>query len=292
MTSWRPTVSVIVPAYNAEGTIDDCLRSLRDQSYPAEKLEVRVVDNGSTDGTAEVLARHAGRVVLLHERRRGPAAARNAGLRGARGEVIAFTDADCVTDPGWLGHLVAPLRDSRVGIAGGTILARRPANEVERFGEEIHDHRQAIEVFDPPYAITMNWASRREVLETAGGFDEHFRRCEDVDLSYRLIQAGYTLAFAPEAVVYHHNERHLRGLFEEGFLHGFYGVQSRKRHDAFLRDLGHGAVNRQAYAQIGARLVDWALRRDPARASCEAVFNSGKKAGKLAGSVRFRHVDL
>ena len=103
-----------------------------------------------------------------------------------------------------------------MGIAGGTIRAVPPAGDVERFGEVIHDHRRAIEVFEPPYAITMNWASRRSVLEELGGFDERFRRCEDVDLSYRMIQAGYRLAFAPAAVIYHHNEENLAGLFREG----------------------------------------------------------------------------
>jgi glycosyltransferase involved in cell wall biosynthesis len=288
----QPTVSVIVPVYNAERTIDDCIRSLLELRYPADRLELRVVDNGSRDGTAAALRRYADRAVLLHERRRGPAAARNAGLKGAKGEVVAFTDADCVVDPHWLARLVEPLEDRRVGIAGGTILARPPANEVERFGEGIHDHRKAIELYRPAYAITMSWASRREVLLELGGFDERFRRCEDVDLSYRVTQAGYALAFAPEAVVYHRNETSLPGLFQEGFAHGFHGVRARKRHEAFLRQFGYSRINRRAYAEIGNRVLDWARGRDRARAGCDAAFNSGKKAGKLLGSARFGHIDL
>ena len=112
---------------------------------------------------------------------------------------------------------------------GGTILAADPTNAIERYEERIHDHRQAIEVFKPPYAITMNWASRRAVLEELGGFDERFLRGQDVDLSYRILQSGRTLAFAPDAIVRHHNERTLGGLAREGFTHGFHGVQADKR---------------------------------------------------------------
>jgi cellulose synthase/poly-beta-1,6-N-acetylglucosamine synthase-like glycosyltransferase len=290
--SYEPSVSVIVPAYNAEGTIEECVRSLLELRYPRHRLELRIVDNGSRDRTAKALSRYEDRVVVLCEQQRGAAAARNAGLAGAEGEVVAFTDADCVVHPDWLRHLVVPLQDPGVGIAGGTILARQPANDVQRFGEAIHDHRKSIEVFRPPYAITMSWASRREVLRELGGFDERFRRCQDVDLSYRVTQSGYRLAFVLEAVTHHRNEDSLTGLFREGFVHGFYSVQARKWHAGFLREFGYGRVDRRAYANIASRLLDWARGRDPGRASCDAVFNSGKKAGKLLGSFRFGRLDL
>jgi glycosyltransferase involved in cell wall biosynthesis len=283
---------VVVPVYNGADTIGACLDSLLGLSYPRDRLELLVVDNRSRDGTANVLRRYGDRIARLEESTRGPAAARNAGLRAARGDVVAFTDADCTVDPDWLGSIVAPLEDAGVGIAGGTIRASPPAGNVERFGEVIHDHRQAIEVFEPPYAITMNWASRRSVLQELGGFDERFRRGEDVDLSYRMVQAGYTLAFAPDAVVYHHNEENLAGLFREGFAHGLHGVHVLKRHDEFVRAFGHTRVDRAGYVAIGASVLDWARGKDRARASCEAAFNSGKKAGKLLGSMRFGHLDV
>ncbi len=292
MSAQPPTVSVVVPAYNAAATIDDCVRSLFELRYPEGRLELLVIDNGSTDGTLETLRGWNGRIGIGHERRRGPGAARNAGLRAARSELVAFTDADCVVDPGWLEHLVPVLEDPSVGIAGGTIRARPPANEIERFGEAVHDHRQAIEVYRPPYAITMSWVSRREVLCAVGGFDERFRRAEDVDLSYRVSQAGYCIAFVPGAIVYHRNEATLAGLFAEGFAHGFHGVRATRRHQGMLSGLGHPRVNRAAYREIGSGLARWARGTDEARGRCETVFNAGKKTGKLAGSVRFGHLDL
>lgn len=282
----------MVPVLDGERTIGDCIDSLLCLRYPAERVELLVVDNGSRDATAAVLARYGERIVRLEETTRGPGAARNAGVRSAGGEVVAFTDADCRVDPDWLGAIVAPLEDPRVGIAGGTIRALPQAGEIERFGEVIHDHRKAIEVFKPPYAISMNWASRRAVLEELGGFDERFRHHEDVDLSYRMAQASYTLAFAPAAVVFHRNEDHLAGLFREGFAHGFHSVVANKQHGEYVRTFGHSRLDWRAYSAIGARMLDWARGRDRARSRCDAVFNSGKKAGKLLGSMRFGHLDL
>jgi GT2 family glycosyltransferase len=292
VSRYEPTASVIVPAYNAEATIQACVESLLELRYPRDRLELQIVDNCSRDGTVDALRGFGGRIAVLSERRRGAGAARNAGLATARGEVVAFTDADCVVDPDWLRQIVAPLDDRGVGVAGGTIRARGPANEVERYGEEIHDHRRAIEDLRPPYAVTMNWASRRELLRELGGFDERFRRGQDVELAYRAIEAGYELAFVADAVVYHRNEQTLTGLFSEGFTHGFHGVHVRKRHRDFLRGYGHGRGGRPHFADIGARFLDWVRGNDPGRARCEAFFSSGKKAGRLLGSIRFGRLDL
>jgi glycosyltransferase involved in cell wall biosynthesis len=284
------SVSVVVAVRNARSTIAACVDSLL--ALDPAAIELLVVDNGSTDGTLGVLEAYAGRITVLHERRRGAGAARNAGIAAARGQVVAFTDADCVAEPAWLGNLVGALADPGVGAVGGTILAANPANPVERYGEGIHDHRMAIEVFTPPYAITMNWASRRAVLQELGGFDERFLRCQDVDLSYRIVQSGRTLAYAPGAVVRHHNEQTLAGLAHEGFTHGFHGVQASKRHDAFLRALGHRRVDRRGYAALGRRASDWVRGRDRTAAQLDLAFNGAKKAGKLLGSLRYGHLDL
>ena len=274
-------VSVVVPVLNGAATIDQCLRSIVGLDFPAAQLEVIVVDNGSTDSTRELLERYRDRIRILSATTRGPAAARNAGVRAARGRLIAFTDADCVVDPSWLRHLLPPLENHAVGIVGGTILATRPCNRIELFGEKIHDHRLAIEELVPPYAITMNWASRRTVLMETGLFDEALLRGEDGDLAYRVQQAGYRLVLCPKALVFHKNESTLAGLFREGMDHGMAGtlIRAKAIHRALLPDRWIYAVRRMAGAV--RRLVLGGSREARFDALCTLVFDLGKATGRL-----------
>ena len=285
-------VSVIVPVYNAEATLRACLESLLDLDYPEESRELIFVDNASTDNTPEILKRFGRQIRVVFEPKRGPAAARNRGLRQASHEVVAMTDADCIVQHDGLRHLVEPLSDSTVGLVGGTILSKRPCNTIELFGETIHDHRMAIEVWTPPYVITMNWASRKSALQSVDCFDDSFLRGEDCDLSYRLVSDGWRFAFAPRAVVRHQNEITFSGLFHEGYLHGFYSVPLIKKHRILLRQLGHKRIQRSAYAALLASVRASVCGPNKAEARCDLVFNSGKRLGKLWGSVRFAYVDL
>jgi glycosyltransferase involved in cell wall biosynthesis len=278
--------------YNGAATIGDCVRSLLALRYPAERLELRVVDDGSRDRTGAVLDRYRDRVVVMHAPHRGRSAARNAGWRATSAEVVAYTDADCVVDPEWVMELVAAVADEHIGAAGGTITALPPASPLERFGDLLHDQRRSIEVFQPPYVISMNWASRREVLMQFGGFEERFHRAEDVDLTFRMLQAGYGVAFAPGALIHHRNKSSIAGLFSEGYADGFHGVRMRKRHHAYLSGLGHPRIQARTYAELATAMAHWARRNGDSMRRYEAVFNAGKKVGKAVGSARFGHLDL
>ncbi len=287
-----PKVSVVVPVYNGQATFEACIESLLAVDYPEDQRELIFVDNASTDKTAKLLKSYGKRIRAIFEAKRGPAAARNRGLRTACNEIVAMTDADCVVDPEWLPKLIEPLRDPSVGMVGGTILSKQPCNSIEQFGERIHDHHMAIEVWTPPYVITMNWASKKSVLRQVDFFDENFLRCEDVDFAYRAFQGGVKFAFASEAVVYHRNEDSLVALFQEGYLHGFYSVQAIKKHRLLLRQHGHRQIQWSAYADLLRSLKENLSGPNPPEARCEVVFNSGKKLGKLFGSLRFGHLDL
>lgn len=288
----RPSVSVVVPVFNTEATLGACLESLLAQDYPSEHRQLIAVDNGSNDGSAAVLRRFGRNLTLLTETQRGPAAARNRGIGAAEGGIIAFIDADCAADRHWLRQLVSALQTGEAEAVGGRILSTEPTNEVARFGERIHDHERAILEFAPPYLIGMNWAVRAETLRAVNGFDTRFRRGEDVDLAWRLLQSGCRFAYAPEAVVYHRNESTLRGLFAEGWLHGLYGVFISSVHAKLLARYGYRRNRLGPARRCTAALCDWWWGRDLPDAKYRTVFEAGKSLGRLCGCVRFRNLDL
>jgi glycosyltransferase involved in cell wall biosynthesis len=285
MGEYRPNASVVVPVYNAEKTLDTCIRSLLNLEYPAE-CELVVVNNGSTDGSARILKSFGDKIRILQESRRGAAAARNCGIRAARFPVVAFTDSDCSVDPHWLSHLVAPLADPNVGVSGGTIRSPRPCNPVEAYGDNVHDNSKAISFYRPPYVDTANWASRKTVLEELHGFDENFLRCQDVELSCRILQAGFRLAHAPEAVVYHRNESTYWGLCREGFTHGLHGIAVIERHRAFYRSFDYRPTRLKHYRFLLTDARDCIAGANRQSAACDMVFNASKRLGRLAGSIR------
>ena len=125
MSDW-PFVSVVVPVFNGVRTIEELLTSLLALDYPVDRYEIIIVDNGSTDDTRQIVERYP--VTLLEEREiRGAAAARNKGIMHARGDIIAFTDADCVADRNWLKMLVTAHQDPTIGAFAGEVKGQEPA---------------------------------------------------------------------------------------------------------------------------------------------------------------------
>lgn len=200
------SVSVVIPVWNGEATIGDLLGALRTQRDLPEATEVIVVDNGSADATRDIV-RESG-VRLLEEPVRGPAAARNCGLRHARGEVVAHLDADTLPTRRWLAELVAPFTDPAVRLVAGRTLAYRPRTGAERYvvASGLMDAERALRREPFPFAPSLNMAVRRDAALAIGGWAEDLPTGEDVDFSHRLTRAfGGEIAFAPAAVAFHRN---------------------------------------------------------------------------------------
>lgn len=211
--AWPP-VSVVVCVYNGEETLDDCLAGLSRLEYP--DYEVIVIDDGSTDATAEIAGRHPCR--LIRTENRGLSCARNTGIEAAGGEVVAYIDADARPDPHWLHYLVGALRDERyVGVGGPNLpcdgdglVAECVANAP---GGPIHVLLSDSEAEHIP---GCNMAFRKEALEAVRGFDPRFRVAgDDVDLCWRLHERGWKLGFSPSAVVWHHQRRTVKAYWRQ-----------------------------------------------------------------------------
>ena len=210
-------VSVVVPVYDDVAGLTKCLQALEDQTYPAERYEVIVVDNGSTHPVAPVLAAYV-RAVGECETQPGSYAARNRGIAVARGEIFAFTDADCVPAPSWIAEGVAALEaDPGCGLAAGDIeVVPRDAGAptaVELY-ELTYGFRQAFYVTEG-FGATANLFTRREVFEAVGPFDARLKSCGDREWGMRVRDAGYHLAYAGGARVLHPARRSWSELIQK-----------------------------------------------------------------------------
>jgi cellulose synthase/poly-beta-1,6-N-acetylglucosamine synthase-like glycosyltransferase len=217
-----PSVSVIVPVRDGESTIADCLDAILTTDYPPDRREVLVVDNGSGDGTADLIRSRP--VRYLHEPRRGVSNARNRGIAESRGEILAFVDADCLVEPQWLAELVRPLEDPEVGAVAGDLQHVAPTTPAERQAARLLGNWQRFAFSsNPAYPITANAAYRRDVIERIGGFDPHMTRAQDVELGLRFQErSGRRLAYAERATARHRNRTTQVGFFRQqlGWAYG------------------------------------------------------------------------
>jgi GT2 family glycosyltransferase len=217
----------VVPVYNRAAALSACLDSLFRQSYPHDRYEVIVVDDGSSDRTAEVAqaagSQWDGTLRVLRKANGGPASARNAGIRAAHGDVIAFTDSDCIADANWLSGLIAALTAYQVDGVGGPLRNVAPPGWVSDYLQANVFFRHRVRAGRVDYLVTANVAFRRDALLAVGGFSERKGAWgEDADLSFRLRAAGYTLALAREGAVTHFGSpTTARQLAAEVFRYGY-----------------------------------------------------------------------
>jgi GT2 family glycosyltransferase len=207
-----PAATVIVPVHNGGPSLSRVLDTLHAQEFD-RSFEVVVVDNASTDATTRIAMEHPLHPRVVFEARRGSYAARNAGVEVATGEVLAFTDVDCLPEPAWLAAGVAGIEDGADLVGGDVVqqLGEKPTRW-ERFDAR-HYLNQRRYVEKMRFAATANLFVRREVIEQAGRFDAALLSSGDLEFCYRAQRNGYRLAFQPEAVVQHAPRRTIRQLW-------------------------------------------------------------------------------
>jgi GT2 family glycosyltransferase len=254
----NPAISVVVPVRDGERRLPALLGSLAAQTLARERFEIVVVDNASRDLTAEA-ARTGGANTVVSEPVPGRARARNAGVAAASADRIAFVDADCSAQPGWLEALAGCLERSPLAAGPVNLLTGSPPARAERL-EALWRFKQAEHVERDGWAASANLGIRRDAFAAVGGFDVAYERIgEDVDLCLRARSAGYGLAYCPDAAVDHAAETRVATVLRRGVAHGW----SSNQH--FHRLPGEGW--RHWRHPLPALRGDWALRRfgvDPA----------------------------
>jgi len=203
-------ISVVIPAYNEEQYLGRCLQALREQTYPPSQFEIVVVDNGSTDATAEIARRFGARVV--YEPRKGVARARQTGFLESRGTIIASTDADTIVPPDWLARIAAHFEaDPALGGVYGPV-----------YWHDGHLYQRLAIRYPITWGLALsnrvgrslwwgsNFAVRRGIFHAAGGFPVNWASGEDTDLSLRVNRIA-RVRFDPQLVVYASSRRTREG---------------------------------------------------------------------------------
>jgi glycosyltransferase involved in cell wall biosynthesis len=253
-----PKVSVVVCAYNAESTMEACLTSLQRLRYPA--YEVVVVDDGSTDATGRIADACEG-IHVIHQENRGLSAARNVGLAASTGEIVAYTDSDCVVDPDWLHYLVATFLSKGWRAVGGPNLPPPEDSLVASCvaaspGGPLH---VLLDDEEAEHVPGCNMAFRREVLEEIGGFDPVYRAAgDDVDVCWRLQERGHRIGFSPAAMVWHFRRNTVRAYVGQQRGYGKAEALLYVRHPHRFNALGYSRWRGRIYGGISGLL---SLRR-------------------------------
>lgn len=222
--------SVIIPAYNAEKTLQSCLDALMQQTHIPD--EIIVVDDGSVDGTKTIADAYS-LVTVISQKNKGPAKARNAGAAAAKSDIIIFLDSDCVPEKNWLEEMLNPFADEKVAGVQGAYKTRQPSL-VARFDQADIEYRYER----MKRAKKLDWigsysaAYRRKIFLAEKGFDETFPKAsgEDAELSYRMSEKGYKLVFAPRAIVFHTHPQTLLHYLRVKFFRAYWRTRMYLKH--------------------------------------------------------------
>jgi GT2 family glycosyltransferase len=233
-----PQISIVVCAYNAESTIRECLDGVRHLDYP--DFEVIVVNDGSTDATADLVRGYPVRMISTENR--GLSSARNTGLDAANGEIVAYLDSDAYPDPQWLRYLANVFATTDVVAVGGPNLpppgdgaiaecvARAPGGPTHvLLSDTVAEHIPGC-----------NMAFRAGALREIDGFDPRFRAAgDDVDVCWRLQERGGSLGFSPAAQVWHHRRNSVRAYWRQQRGYGLAEALLEHKWPAKYNTAGH-----------------------------------------------------
>jgi glycosyltransferase AglI len=231
-----PLVSVVVPAYNAENSLPRLLEALGQQTAPVGLFEVLVVDDGSKDGSAEIVERSPHARLIRSPERGGSYAARNRGVTEARGGVLAFTDTDCVPAEDWIDAGCAAIEADGADVVAGHVevpLGQNPSTAALLDFTRYLDQERHVD--EHGFGATANLWVRRGVLERVGPFNERLTTGGDLEFGSRVARSGFELRYAPDVVVEHQPRSRVRQLARKGYRIGLGTAEHRRYANAPTR---------------------------------------------------------
>lgn len=212
-------VSVIIPVLNAAGLLKRVLQSLSEQTYPAELIEIIVVDNGSSDNSVEV-ARSFGCKIYHLPDRKSPYAARNIGFEHATGSIMALTDANKIPDKRWVEEGVKAIETSNADLAGGQILFELSENATcSQVYDAVTYNNNRMFVLEQQRSAAGNLFFKKELLDKIGKFPDAFRSGMDIWWTGKAVNSGFKICFAENSIVYC-QPRKLKSLLKKSWRVG------------------------------------------------------------------------
>ena len=281
-------ITVVVPVYNGETTLGDCLSALQSQNLCKSDYQlIIVIDHATMDSSDEIARRFDAQ--LIRSARHGAAAARNAGVAASITEWVAFTDDDCIPSRGWLSKLLRVVcqgngSDVTLG-AAGRIFGFQSQSAAARFVDLTGGLDASNNLLHPkfPYAPLGNVMYRREALEAVEGFDERYWYAEAIDLHYRLLQVvGGRFLYEPQAVVFHRHPASWKAYWRQQFAYGRGLGQFMLHHK--------DAVSWTAWRELKSwgRLAELGIRACAPRSGDQALVRRGmfvKQLGQRMGFI-------
>jgi glycosyltransferase involved in cell wall biosynthesis len=245
-----PKVSIVVCSYNGARTLRDCMLSLQDLHYP--DYEIILVDDGSKDNTQPIMQEFP-RVRNIRQKNCGLSVARNVGIAAATGEVIAFTDSDCMADRDWLYFLVHTLLSGDFAAVGGPNISPPATDWIQATVGAAPGGPSHVLLTDTiaEHVPGCNMAYHKWALEMIGGFDPEYRKAgDDVDVCWRLMQSGYQIGFSPAAVVWHYRRFEVRTYFSQQVGYGEAEAMLRYKHLQYFGPTGSAIWHGNVYSQV------------------------------------------
>jgi glycosyltransferase involved in cell wall biosynthesis len=206
-------VSLYIPAYNSASWIKSCLESALSQTQPFD--EILLIDDGSTDKTLDI-ARNYPVKIISHNTNRGIAAARNTGLQNSRNNLVASLDSDSTAGPKWLEHILPYIAKDTVAGVNGPLIETNCKGIANKW-RSIHMNQSWGQSYleNPPFLYGNNSLFKKNILNKIGQYNKiHKTNYEDIDISRRILKAGYKLIYTPEAKTYHHRKDTIMSALE------------------------------------------------------------------------------
>jgi glycosyltransferase involved in cell wall biosynthesis len=233
----EPTISVVIPTYNRKELLENCVNSLFNQTYPKDGYDILVIDDGSDDGTEDLLdgiIKNAPcELRYLKQEHKGPASARNLGIKNSKGEIVAFIDDDCIADENWLENISMCFNEDVAGVEG-RIITTSDKTPFSHYVENLYGG----------FYLTANVAYKKETLLEVGLFDETYPypAAEDFDLAFKILERGHKISFCENVIVTHPPVKESLKEYYKTRRYWFSAIKLYEKHPDIVKTKQHNSI--------------------------------------------------